>query len=58
MCVCGGGGGGQKLKKCRKNGGFTFFIPGAKIYPVMMWIQIHARGSGIFFIKWCNTGHS
>ena len=32
-----------------KNGGFTFFkskyyIPDAKIYSVMMWIQIHARG--------------
>ena len=38
----------QKLKKY-KNGGFTFFIPGAKIYPVMMWIQIHARGSRIFY---------
>ena len=47
------GGGGvnspQKPKKCKKNEGFTFFyskyyIPDAKIYPVMMWIQIHAGG--------------
>ena len=47
--IKGGSGGAipQKLKKC-KNGGFTFFIPGAKIHPAMMWIQIHARGSGIF----------
>ena len=55
----GGGGGGdspQKLKKCKKNGGFTFFIPGAKIYPVMMLIQIHARGSGIFFVKMVQYG--
>ena len=27
-----------------KNRGFTFFIPGAKIYHVMMSIQIHASG--------------
>ena len=41
-----------KLKKCKKkNGGFTLFIRGAKMYPVMMLIQIHARGLGIFFIK-------
>ena len=48
------GGGGispQKPKKCKKNGGFTFFyskyyIPYAKMYPVMMWIQIYARGGG------------
>ena len=45
-----------KLKKCKKNGGFTFFIPGAKMYPVMMLIQIHARGSGIFFIKTVQYG--
>ena len=32
-----------------------FFIPGAKIYPVMMSIQIHDRGSGIVLLKWCNT---
>ena len=49
-----------------KNGGFTFFyskyyIPDTKIYPVMMWIQIHARGGGgcrIFLLKRCNTAHS
>ena len=41
----------------QKNGGFTFFyskyyIPDAKIYPVMMWIQIHARGAEFLFIKY------
>ena len=54
----GGGGGGLKkmlkLKKCKKNRGFTFFIPGAN--PVMMLIQFHARGSGIFFIKMVQYG--
>ena len=29
---------------------FTFFIPGAKMYPVMMSIQIHARGRDFFSI--------
>ena len=36
-----------------------FFMPGRKIYPVMMSIQIHGRGGGgggpDFFLKWCNT---
>ena len=47
-----------------KNGGFTLFyikyyIPDAKIYPLMMWIQIHARGVQIFFLlKRYNTAHS
>ena len=52
-----GGNSPQKPKKC-KNGGLTFFIPGAKIYPVMMSIQIHARGGGvqIFFIKMVQFG--
>ena len=36
---------------------------GRKIYPVIMWIQIHARGGGggvkiFFLLKWCNTAHS
>ena len=57
-----GGGGGnspQKPKECKKNGGFTFFIPGAKIYPVMMSIQNHSRGvQNFFLLKWCNTVHS
>ena len=39
-------GGNQRNEK---NGEFTFFIPGAKIYPVMMSIQIHAREVQIFF---------
>ena len=38
-----------------------FFIPGAKICPVMMSIQIHARGGGgggldFFFIKMVQYG--
>ena len=45
-----------KLMKCKKNGGFTFFIPGANMYPVMMSIQIHARGLGFFFIKTVQYG--
>ena len=55
-----GGNSPQKAKKCKeKNGGFMFFIPGAKIYPVMMSIQIHARGVQIFFLlKCCNMAHS
>ena len=41
-----------KLKKCKKkNGSFALFIRGAKMYPVKMSIQIHARGLGIFFIR-------
>ena len=51
----GGGGGGAitpRSQRTVKNGGFTIFIPGAKIYPVMMSIQIHVRGAAIFsFIK-------
>ena len=44
------------LPKKKRNGGFTFFyikyyIPDAKIYPVMVWIQILARGPVFFFIK-------
>ena len=27
-------------------------------YPVMISIQIHARGFRGFFLKWCNTAHS
>ena len=57
LALWGGGGGGnspQKPKKC-KNGGFTFFyskyyIPDTNIYPVMMWIQIHARGAEFYFL--------
>ena len=49
----GGGNNPQKPKNC-KNGGFTFFIPGAKINPVMMSIQIHFRGSAIFFFFYKN----
>ena len=31
----------------------------ANIYPVLMWIQIHARGGPDFFLlKWCNLAHS
>ena len=40
-----------KLKKCKKNGGYTLFIRGAKMNIVMMSIQILARGLGFFFIK-------
>ena len=35
-----------------------FFIPGVKIYPVMMSIQIYARGPEFFLLKWCNTARS
>ena len=47
----------------QKNGGFTFFyskyyIPDAKIYHVMMWIQIHARGAEFFLLNRFNTSHS
>ena len=36
-----------------------YYIPDAKIYPVMMWIQIHARGVRIFFLlKCCNMAQS
>ena len=43
-----------RSQRYEKNGGITFFynkyhIPDAKIYPVMMWIQIHARGCRFFF---------
>ena len=53
----GGRGGGLIALRSQRNakyGGFTFFyskyyIPDAKIYPVMMWIQIHARGAEFFY---------
>ena len=36
-----------------------YHIPDAKIYPVMIWIQIHARGVQKFFLlNRCNTAHS
>ena len=40
-----------------------YYIPDAKIYPVMMWIQILARGGGgggadFFLLKRCNMAHS
>ena len=28
-----------------------YYIPDAKIYLVMMWIQIHARGAEFFFLN-------
>ena len=47
----GGGGGGGRTKKWRLYVFYSkYYIPDAKIYPVMMWIQIHARGAD-FFIK-------
>ena len=54
----GGGGGGviahRSQRYVNKNWRLYVFynkyhIPDAKIYPVMMWIQIHARGVQIFF---------
>ena len=30
----------------------------AKIYPVLTWIQIHARGADFFLLNRCNTVHS
>ena len=47
----------------QKGEGFTFFyskyyIPDAKIYSVMMWIQIHARGAEFFLLNRFNTAHS
>ena len=33
-----------------------YYIPDAKIYPVMMWIQIHAGGAEFFFIKTVHYG--
>ena len=55
-----------RIQRNVKNGGFMFFyskyyIPDAKIYRVMMWIQIHASGGGVqnfFSLKRCNTAHS
>ena len=53
----GGGNSPQKPKNCKKKWRFCgfyskYYIPDAKIYPVMMWIQIHARGDAdFFFIK-------
>ena len=36
-----------------------YYIPDAKIYPVMVWIKIHAWRSRIFFLlKWYNLAHS
>ena len=35
-----------------------YYIPDAKIYPVMMWIQIHARGADFFLLNRFNTAHS
>ena len=36
-----------------------YYIPDAKIYPVMMWIQVHAGGvQNFFLLKRCNTAHS
>ena len=61
----GGGGGGispQKPKKCKNWRLYVFYIkyyiPDAKIYPVMMWIQIHARGAEFFLLNRFNTAHS
>ena len=58
----------HRSQKNVKNGGLTFFyikhyIPDAKIYSVMMWIQIHAKGGGgggpeIILSKWRNLVHS
>ena len=43
----------QKPKKCKKWRFYVFYskyyIPDAKIYPVMMWILIHASGDADFF---------
>ena len=57
---CGGGGiAPRSQRNVRKNGGFTFFMPSTKIYPVIMSIQIHARGVRIFFfIKMVQYVHS
>ena len=55
----GGGGGGvnspQKPKICKKKWRLYVFynkyhIPDAMIYPIMMWIQIYARGVQNFFL--------
>ena len=61
----GGGGEGnspQKPKKCKKLRLYVFYInyyiPDSKIYPVVMWIQIYASGSGFFLLEWCNLAHS
>ena len=35
-----------------------YYILDAKIYPVMMWIQIHARGTEFFLLNQFNTAHS
>ena len=39
----------RSQRNVKKNGGFIFFIPGAKICPVIMSIQIHARGPRFYF---------
>ena len=50
----------QKPKKCKKWRFYVFYskyyIPDAKIYPVMMWILIHASGDADFFIKTVQYG--
>ena len=60
-----GGGGVIALRSQRnaKNGGFMFFfykyyIPDATIYPVKMWIQIHARDAEFILLNRFNTAHS
>ena len=56
----GGGGGGLIALRSQRNAKLMealrffyrkYYIQDAKIYPVMMWIQIHARGADFFFIK-------
>ena len=62
----GGGGGGvialrsQRYVKWRLYMFYSkYHIPDAKIYPVMMWIQIHARRvQNFFLLNRCNTAHS
>ena len=55
------GGGGKEMYKWSFIYVFysKYYIPDAKIYPVIMWIQIHARGvKNFFLLKRCNTAHS
>ena len=62
----GGSGGGvnspKKPKKCIKMVALRFYsknyILDAKIYLVMMWIQIHSRGEDFFSLNRFNTAHS
>ena len=47
----------QKMEALRFLQQILHTIQDAKIYPVMMWIQIHARGAEFFLLNRFNTVH-